>query len=161
MTWPVLSWFWRISNLLMLPLTSQNNGRLTQIMWHLAKGLSSLLPLLHLSCHYPGLPHHQGLNRTHLLIPNLGQPFISVYLLPTVKTLRVILFFLCFPSLNESVAGFVMLMSGIVVLSGFLVCIRVQCLAPQSFIILPALFDCVCKYCCCAWLSWCSRTLVR
>ena len=94
----------------------------------------------------------QGSHRTPYLILNLGHPCTSVYLLLTVKTTVVCLFSVSPPlSPVEWLAGFVMLLSGIVVLSGFM-----RCIFRTTRFSHPA---CPVHSCLWTWMSWCMVQL--
>lgn len=105
----------------------------------------------------PSPPSHlsltpQGSNRTPYLTPNLGPPCTSVYLLLTVNTGSLSLLCVSPSPLVEWLAGFVMLLSGIVVL--FHGVHQGTILGPLRVHFLPALFDCVCgRGCCGAWFN--------
>lgn len=92
----------------------------------LQKGSSNHLPLLHLLPHPPDLPRPSGFKQDPLPDP---KPRTSLHLSlppPNGKNNSSLSLFCVTPPLVEWLAGFVMLLSGIVVLSGFMGCIKVH-----------------------------------
>lgn len=108
-----------VSHIPEINITNQYLSHFPRIMEPLPGGLFNKLAFLHPLISLTS----QGSNRTPYLTLNLGHPCISVYLLLTVKTIAVL--FSVFPlPVVEWIAGFVMLCSGIVVLTGFMGCIK-------------------------------------